>query len=88
MTKWHVVSPEYGTKMPILDDGSGPIEHGCDVVEVEADTKRAAIVAGVRVMRADTRFCHYHSDHCDGNPFTGMKAYPVYPLAEELLPGE
>ena len=85
MTKWHIVSPEYGTKIPILDGGEGPMEYGCDVIVVEAETKRAAIVAGVRAMRAETRFCRYHRENPEANPFTGIKAYP---LADELLPGE
>ena len=52
MRRWYVVTPEYETKVPILDDGSGPVEYGCDVVEVEAETRRDAITFGVKIMLA------------------------------------
>ena len=71
--KWYVVSPEYEEVVPILDDGTGPTEYGCDCVEVEANSKREAIIKGLSAMRID-RTCH-HPQYADGNPFTGMKAY-------------
>lgn len=75
MRQWWVLSPEWGDIFPVLDDGSGPIEYGRDVVLVTAATKRQAIVEGVRRMRADRQFCGYHRRYPDENPFKGMKAY-------------
>lgn len=71
---WSVVTPEYGTVIPILDDGTGPIEYGADYVCVEADTKRQALVAGVRKLRSTGS--HWMEDqNSDGaSPFTGLKA--------------
>ena len=71
---WYVISPEYGTVIPILDDGTGPTEYGCDVVEVEAETKRDALAMGVKLMLADLS-CQWVKD-CrldDRNPYAGMK---------------
>lgn len=48
---WLVVSREYGTKIPILDDGSGPMEYGSDVVFVEAENRRDAREMGVMLFR-------------------------------------
>ncbi len=71
---WYVVSPEYGTVMPILDDGTGPMEYGCDVVRVEAETRRDALAFGVRLMLADSS-CRWVQD-CRSDwmsPYAGMK---------------
>lgn len=76
MTHYLVISPEYGTVIPILDYGEGPMEYGRDVVCVDAATKRQAKVLGVRKMRNDAH-CHYHADHCDTNPFTGVAVEPA-----------
>lgn len=48
---WAVISPEYGVVVPVLGFGLGPTEYGCDYVEVEASSRREAIVKGVREMR-------------------------------------
>lgn len=67
---WYVISPEYGTVIPIMDDGTGPMEYNCDVVEVEAETQRDALLLGVKIMRGDAS-CHWHDDaEC---PYAGMK---------------
>ena len=50
MERWYVVTPEYGTVIPVLDDGTGPMEYGADVIEIEAETKRDAIALGVKEM--------------------------------------
>ncbi len=46
--KYLVYTPEYGTVIPILDDGTGPMEYGCDVLHVRARNRRAAKVLAVR----------------------------------------
>ena len=72
---WYVVTPEYAKVVPILDDGGGPTEYGCDYVEVRAETKRKALVAAVRQFRAVPN--GWLQWHHEGNPFTGLKAEPV-----------
>ena len=76
MKLWYVVTPEYGEVVPVLDYGQGPLEYQADVVEVEADTKRDAIVIGVALMRKNPREYHYFR-HCEGNPYVGVKAEPA-----------
>jgi hypothetical protein len=73
---YYVVTPEYGEVVPVLDYGQGPTEYGCDVIEVEAPTKRAAVIAGVKAMRAKPREYRYFGQ-CDGNPFAGVRAEPA-----------
>lgn len=80
MKRWYVVTPQYGTVIPVLDDGTGPTEYGADVVEVEAPSRRAAITEGVKRMlrgsRKEFRYCRdQRSDRA--NPFVGVKAFPV-----------
>lgn len=48
---WLVASPEYGTVIPIMDDGTGPMEYQSDVVNVQAATPHEAKVLAVRAMR-------------------------------------
>lgn len=74
MKHWMVVTPEYGEVIPILDDGTGPEEWGADVVFVEAETKRRALVEGVRELRRI--HSHWMEDQYSNvsNPFTGLKA--------------
>ena len=43
MQRWYVLSPEYSEVIPVLDDGTGPMEYCRDVIEIEADTKRDKI---------------------------------------------
>lgn len=73
MKRWLVVTPEYGEIIPITDEGQGPTEYQADVIEVEAETRRDAIVIGVKMMRANSRDYHWFR-HCDGNPFVGITA--------------
>jgi len=74
MPTYWVISPEYGEVIPILDDGTGPTEYGCEVIRVEAPNKRAATVMAVRAWRTEgkwrggLRYCY--DDEC---PFTGLK---------------
>lgn len=76
MKRWLVVTPEYGEVVPILDYGEGPLEYQADMIEVDAETRRDAIVLGVKLMRANSRKYHWFC-HVDGNPFVGVKAEPV-----------
>lgn len=83
MKRWCVVTPEYGVLIPITDEGQGPMEYGCDVIEIEAETRRDAIVLGVREMLKGYNGGHGHGQRyewCltqrdDGcSPFTGVRA--------------
>lgn len=85
MKRWYVVTPEYGVVIPILDYGQGPIEYGCDVIEVEAETKRDAITFGVLQMLKGGKGGHgkgerytWCIDQRSDNlcPFAGVKAFP------------
>ena len=73
MKRWMVVTPEYGEVIPILDYGEGPLEYQADVIEVEAETRRDAIIIGVALMRRDPSAYHWF-EHADGNPYAGVKA--------------
>lgn len=65
-----VCSPEYGEVIPILDDGTGPMEYGCDVVFAFTRNARRAKVLGVRwFRRRGARYLRYAE-----NPFAGVKA--------------
>ena len=66
---WLVCSPEYGEVVPVTDEGQGPMEYGCDVVFVEAETRRDALVLGVKAFR--DMDAHYLGDQ--DNPFAGVK---------------
>lgn len=68
MTPWLVCSPEYGEVIPIVD-GQGPMEYGCDVVFVEAETRRDALVLGVALFRQQG--ARYLGDA--ENPYAGVK---------------
>ena len=81
LKRWLVITPEYGVVVPILDYGQGPIEYGCDVIEVEAETKRDAIALGVKLMLQDVSpVKHVTFEWCkdsreDGcSPFAGVTA--------------
>lgn len=73
MRRWLVVGPEYGTKIDIgLDDGTGPLEYGCDVVVIEAETAEDARILGVKALRAQP----YLQRYSDENPFAGVRVSP------------
>ena len=79
MNRWWVVSPEYGTVVPVCDDGTGPMEYGCDAVEVEADTKRDALLLGVQeLLKRDDSWPSVNRQ--DGQPpWAGMRVEPSPP---------
>lgn len=76
MRRWLVLTPEYGEVVPVTDEGQGPMEYQRDGIEIDAETKRDAILCGVQVMRANTRDYHWF-EHCDGNPYVGITAEAV-----------
>lgn len=61
MGTYYVMTPEYGEVVPILDDGTGPIEWGRDVEEVKATTKREAKQLGYQELKRQ----HWFRDHYD-----------------------
>lgn len=70
MSRWLVISPEYEF-VDVIVDGQGPTEIVRDVVEVEAATKRDALLLGVKAMRANPRENAWLRRYAD-NPFAGM----------------
>ena len=50
MRHWFVISPVWEETEPVLWDGSGPTVELCDAVSVAAETRREAIIAGVKLM--------------------------------------
>lgn len=83
LKRWLVITPEYGVVIPVTDEGLGPTEWGCDVIEIEAETRRDAIVLGVKEMLRGGKGGHgdyeryewcltQRSDRC--SPFTGVTA--------------
>lgn len=73
MPLWLVIGPEYGEVVPVLDYGEGPLEYQCDVVEVEADTKREARILGIKLLRQEK----YLQNYPDENPFAGLEVMAV-----------
>jgi len=69
---WLVASPEYSSVIPVLDDGSGPLEWGADVVFIEAETRHDALLLGVALMK---RQGAKYLDDCE-NPYTGVLVEP------------
>lgn len=76
---YYVISPEHGVLIPVTDDGEGPTEYGCEVVEVMARTKREAVIKGVAIARkhtrAECRDCYFrHGYDGDTPPWKGWHA--------------
>lgn len=76
MPRWLVLTPSYTYVEPVLEDGSGPTERTCDVIDVVAPTKREAIKIGVRRMLKENKskgWVQYQQE--DGKcPYTGITA--------------
>jgi len=84
-----VASREIGTVVPVLDDGSGPIEYGCEVLYVRARSRQRAKVLALRAWRRrrpqSWRRYGWIDDGC--NPFSGMKVFVAgNDLGEEREP--
>jgi len=74
---WYsVTSAEWGEVIPILDDGTGPTEYGCDHLWVRTTSAKRAKVLMVRAFRRRTKGKSWKSAPWlwDGNPFRGMRA--------------
>lgn len=72
---WFLVcSAEYGTVVPVLDYGQGPIEFGRDCMYIRATTPERAKVLMVRATRRRTTRWNAPEWLRDGNPFRGMIA--------------
>jgi len=70
MKHYIVISPEVGTVIPILDDGSGPTEYGCCVVSVEANNRREALKKAINTEELSEWVNDQRSD--GKNPFSGL----------------
>jgi len=79
MRLYYVVSPEYSS-------GGGayePPEWGADCILIEADTKRDAIILGVReIMRTQRRSWAKDNRDSDLPPWAGYRAVPEDELYE------
>lgn len=73
MKLWNVITPEYQEVEPVTDEGQGPTYGYRDVIEIEAETRRDALVMGVTLMRAKPREYHWFSRHVEGNPYVGVQ---------------
>lgn len=73
MTHYIVVSPEMLFTIPVLDDGSGPLEPGACAVTVDAETRDEAKVKALH----SSEFANWvDQQRGDGrNPLWGLKAY-------------
>jgi len=67
---WNVISPEMMTPGRYSPFGLDPPEYGCDVVSVEAPSRREAIRRGTPLLKGWCRDAR--SDGC--NPFVGVTA--------------
>jgi hypothetical protein len=78
-----VVTPEYGVEDVIPGLGCGPMEYGCDCIEVEAENARDAKAFGVKLMLQESspvphvKFEWCKSQKLSGeSPYTGVKVEP------------
>ena len=69
---WYIVTPKYMRYPPGDTD---PPEYGSDVVDVTADNKKDALVAGVRELRRIKSHWIANQTSDGRSPFTGLKAY-------------
>ena len=72
MNRYTVISPELSVTIPVMDYGEGPQEYFCCVAEVEAQTKRDAIKAAVKMPDMKEWVAACRSD--GKSPFPGLKA--------------
>lgn len=72
-----VYSPDYQTS-PMSYDPPDPGEYGADVIEVEAESKRDAIILGVAALMKERRHTWASDNRGDGQPpWAGYKADEV-----------
>lgn len=88
---YYVVSPESVTYFTCSDPPEPP-EYGCDCVEVEARTKREAVILGVGKILREQRRSYAETNRSDGrSPFAGYRAelarcghgYPMFVLVND-----
>ena len=78
MNHYLVISPEMSDIIPILDDGSGPVEVFCCAASVEASTKREAKIKAITHPDMKRWVGEQRSD--GHNPFTGLRVeIPICP---------
>ena len=70
MKKYEIISPEISRIEPVLDDGSGPTEHYCCYVVVEAENKQDAKIVALKTP--DMKDWVIWQREEDKNPFTGL----------------
>jgi hypothetical protein len=76
--RWYfVVGPEEETVIPILDDGTGPIEVGCSVWEGYAQNAKEAKRLAWRYFREQG--AKFLDDNYPGHPMRGVKVERVPP---------
>lgn len=78
---YYVMSPEYETVLPILDDGTGPSEIARDVVKVQAKTKAEAKRSGYAQLKTQ-RWFRKHYEH-DKHPYAYLTVECSPDLSEE-----
>lgn len=67
---WLIVAPEVGRIDPVVD-GQGPMEYWRDVVHVEAETRRDALIMGVMLFRQQD--ATYLRDY--DSPYAGVEVH-------------
>ena len=70
-----MVSPEHETHFGCADPPEPP-EYGCDVVEIEADSKRDAVILGVSMLLKD------HKSWASMNRQDGLPPWAGYKVEE------
>lgn len=76
MKPYMVITPEFGSYQVRLEDGSGSIEIGCDLVWTHARNKREAKLNAVRFWRQPGHCARYLCDDPQCNPFGGLRVEP------------
>ena len=74
MPRWHIVTPSFpvpeycgGYQVAAYDE--------CEVIEVEAETKRDAIILGVKAMSEDSAYSYCREQReCGLSPYQGVWA--------------
>lgn len=76
MKRYYVVTPPVGyVDVVIPETGQGPWVEECDVIEIEAESKRDAVLLGVREMLKRREYHYCREQRADGcSPYTGVKA--------------
>lgn len=77
MQKYYVVTPgvDY-VDVVIPETGQGPVYHEREVIEIEAKSKRDAVILGVHKMLRTFSYKYCRYQRMDGVcPYTGVRAY-------------